>query len=86
MIITGAPVNGHEAAARASVVAEEVRQGATFQPQRFLIALGVFLAIVLAAIVTEGFGLDDSSKALYGLSGTILGLVVGFLGGEKPGA
>jgi hypothetical protein len=73
-----------EAAARASVVAENVRQGATFQSQRFLIALGVFLVIVLAAIATEGFGLDESPKALYGLAGAILGLIVGFLGGEKP--
>jgi hypothetical protein len=74
-----------EAAARASAVAEKVRQGVTFQPQRFLIALAVFLTIVVAAIVTESFGLNDSPKALFFLAGTILGLIVGFLGGEKPG-
>jgi hypothetical protein len=50
-----------------------------------LLALAVFVAIVLAAVVTDALKLETSPEALFGLAGTILGLVVGFLGGEKPG-
>jgi hypothetical protein len=46
-----------EAVARASIVAEEVRQGSTFQAGRFVIALAIFLVIVGAAIVTDGLEL-----------------------------
>jgi len=49
----------------------------------FLAALGVLLLFVLAAIVTEALDLADSSKALYGFATTILGIIVGLLGGEK---
>jgi VIT1/CCC1 family predicted Fe2+/Mn2+ transporter len=54
-----------------------------FKTTNFLVALGVLLFFVVAAIVTEAFDLTDSSKALYGFATTILGIIVGLLGGEK---
>jgi hypothetical protein len=74
-----------EVAKRANAVADDIRQGTKFQSGRFLLALAVFVAIVLAAVVTDALKLETSPEALFGLAGTILGLVVGFLGGEKPG-
>ena len=57
----------------------------TFRTGRFLGALAIFTAVVIAAIVTDATGLDDSSKALWGFGATIFGVVVGFLAGEKTG-
>lgn len=79
------PDKAGEAAKRANAVTDDIRQGTKFQSGRFLLALAVFVAIVLAAVITDALKLETSPEALYGLAGTILGLVVGFLGGEKPG-
>ena len=57
-----------------------------FNTGRFIGALVIFGAMVAAAIVTDGTGLDDSSKALWGFAATIFGVVVGFLAGEKSAA
>ncbi len=56
---------------------------AKFNTGRFIGAMVIFGAIVGCAIGTEAAGLADSEKALWGLAGTIFGVVVGFLGGEK---
>lgn len=54
-----------------------------FNKGRFVGALLLFAAIVVAAIITDAADIDDSSKALWGLAATVFGVVVGFLGGEK---
>lgn len=72
-----------EANARADSVANELLGGAAFNTGRFLIAAAIFLAIVVAAIISEAADLDESNEALFGLATTIFGVVVGFLGGEK---
>jgi hypothetical protein len=59
---------------------------AKFNAGRFIGAILIFAAIVGCAIGTDAAGLSDSEKALWGLAGTIFGVVVGFLGGEKVGA
>jgi hypothetical protein len=57
----------------------------TFNTGRFVGATIIFSLIVIAAITTDALGgMDDSSTALWGLTGTIFGVVVGFLAGEKP--
>jgi hypothetical protein len=79
------PNTATEAAARASAVTDEIRLG---------------IDVPVGAVPDRSEGLPrgrrggdrygrsrspTSPEALYGLAGTILGLVVGFLGGEKPG-
>jgi hypothetical protein len=54
-----------------------------FNARNFLFALAIFLAIVVAAVVTDALKLPDSSKALWGLAASIFGVIVGLLGGEK---
>lgn len=49
-------------------------------------ALGILALLVAAAVVTEAADLDRSSEALWGLTASVLGLVVGLLGGEKASA
>ena len=54
-----------------------------FRTERFIIAVLIFAAVVGGAVAADATGLPDSSKALYGFSASIFGLVVGLLGGEK---
>jgi hypothetical protein len=57
--------------------------GGEFKAGRFLIAVVILVAFVVAAIWTDAAGIDDSSKALYGFATTIMGVIVGLLAGEK---
>jgi hypothetical protein len=57
--------------------------GDTFKGLNLLIAVGILAVFVAAAVITDATGVDDSSKALFGLSTTILGVIVGLLGGER---
>ena len=75
-----------EADSRTSAVLDDKPAAPLFRTDRFLVALGIFLAILAAAIVADATNLDDSSKALYGFATTIFGLVVGLISGEKPSA
>lgn len=71
------------AESKARDVTEQVRESSTFQAGRFLIALAIFALIAAGGLIADVANLDDSSKALYGFAATILGVIVGFLGGEK---
>jgi hypothetical protein len=55
-----------------------------FKPWRVVIAFAIFGALVAGAIATDATGLDSSSTALYGFAGSVFGIIVGFLGSEKP--
>lgn len=57
--------------------------GGGFHAGRFLIAVLILAGFVVGAVITDAKGVDDSSKALYGFATTILGVIVGLLGGEK---
>jgi hypothetical protein len=58
-----------------------------FNAGRFFGAVVIWALIVAAAITTDAVGgMDDSTTALWALAGTIFGVVVGFLGGEKTAA
>ncbi len=50
---------------------------------RLLYALGLLAVLIGAAIATEAGDLQKSSDALWGLTASVLGLVVGLLAGEK---
>jgi hypothetical protein len=68
---------------KAREVTEQVRESSTFQTGRFLVALAIFALIAAGGLIADIADLADSSKALYGFAATILGVIVGFLGGEK---
>jgi VIT1/CCC1 family predicted Fe2+/Mn2+ transporter len=72
-----------EAAERSTRAISAASTEPQFKATNFLVALGVLLFFVLAAIVAEAVDLADSSRALYGFATTILGIIVGLLGGEK---
>jgi len=50
---------------------------------RLLFALGLLGVLAGAAVATEAAELEKSSDALWGLTVSVLGLIVGLLGGEK---
>ncbi|MEX5258547.1 hypothetical protein [Kocuria arenosa] len=54
----------------------------TFHAGRFAIAAKLLILFVGGAVATDILSYDDSSKALWGFSTTVLGLIAGFLGGE----
>ena len=72
-----------EAVTRANAVSEQLGETKEFQTGRFLVALAILIAFIAAAIITDATGLPDSSKALWGLAATSLGIIVGLLGGES---
>lgn len=57
-----------------------------FKPGRFFGAVLLFAVIVAGGITTEALELDKSSDALWALSATVFGVVVGFLAGERSAA
>jgi hypothetical protein len=56
------------------------------QWNRLVAALAILGILVAAAVGAEAADLDKSSDALWGLTSSVLGLVVGLLGGEKASA
>src|SRR5215207_6629461 len=72
-----------EAAGRAAEAIDAASTTQQFKATNFLVALGVLLFFVIAAIVTEALDLDESSVALFGFAAITLGIIVGLLGGEK---
>ena len=72
------------AASVAAYAAHEARgKGKRFNTRNFLIAAAMFFAIVALGVVTEMMGLKTSTQALWGLAGSIFGVIVGLLGGEQ---
>ncbi|HET9110344.1 MAG TPA: hypothetical protein VFN78_05930 [Ktedonobacterales bacterium] len=72
------------AAEVAAHAAHEARgKGKRFTTRNFLIAAAMFFAIVALGAVTELMGLKASTQALWGLAGSIFGVIVGLLGGEQ---
>jgi uncharacterized membrane protein HdeD (DUF308 family) len=55
----------------------------TLRLDRLLFALGLLAVLAGAAVATEAADLQRSSDALWGLTVSVLGLVVGLLAGEK---
>jgi hypothetical protein len=72
------------AAQSVSDVEAEILRARRFMPWRVVFAFAVFGALVAGAIVADAEGLDDSTSALYGFAGSVFGVIVGFLGSEKP--
>jgi hypothetical protein len=54
-----------------------------FHSGRFIVALLIFVALVVGGAVTDALNLAASSGAFFGLAGSILGTVIGFIGSEK---
>jgi hypothetical protein len=52
----------------------------------FLIALGLLILFLVVALLVDIFNWADDSSAYTGLVGTVLGAVLGFIGGEASGA
>ena len=81
-------VDDTQAAARAAQTLDELKtevvRAREFKPWRVVAAIVIFGALVVGAIVTDAAGLVTSSAALYGFAGSVFGIVVGFLGSEKP--
>lgn len=75
--------SAEESVTRANAVSEQLGETREFKKGRFLVALAVLIAFIAAAIFTEVTNLPESSKALWGLAATILGVIVGLLGGES---
>jgi hypothetical protein len=69
--------------AKAAEVTSQLLGGASFNTGRFFVALGIFGALLGAAIGTDIANLKSSPTALYALATTVFGVVVGFLGSEK---
>jgi len=74
----------NEANVRTAAVANELLGGPKFNTGRFVITVVIFAAIVGAAVWTEAANLSTSPGVLFGFAGSLFGIVVGFLGGEKP--
>jgi hypothetical protein len=70
-----------QAARGVSLIGRE--SGQQFQVGRFIAAVIIFAAVAGAALGADAAGLGDSSKALYGFAASILGVIVGVLGGES---
>jgi hypothetical protein len=68
---------------KATEVTKQLLGGTTFNTGRFLVAVGIFVVLLGAAIWTDADHLKDSPTALYALATTVFGVVVGFLGAEK---
>ncbi len=62
----------------------EISRARRFMPGRVVFAFAVFGALVGGAIAVDAAGLDDSATALFGFAGAVFGVIVGFLGSEKP--
>ena len=81
-------LHGHAANERARAGARTVSKGLAAKPPfywgRFLGAIAIFAALVGGGIVTDVLNHSASSGALFGFAGTALGVVVAFLGVEKP--
>lgn len=81
-------LHGDLAQERARAGARSVTKGLATGPRfywgRFLGALAIFAALVAGGIVTDVLNHSGSSGALFGFAGTALGVVVAFLGVEKP--
>ena len=58
-------------------------QTQTLRLDRLLAALGLLAVLAAAAVGTEAADLETSSEALWGMTVSVLGLVVGLLSGEK---
>jgi hypothetical protein len=80
------PTNpGADAAAQAQDAVNQLLGGSTFNTGRFVIAFGIFAALVGAGIGCEASHLTASSGTLFGFAGAIFGIVTAFLGSEKGG-
>jgi len=76
-----------DVATKASALAAAAKGTAAttkFHANRMLVALAFVMAFVGAGIGTEAAGLNNSSKALFGLGSTAFGIIVGIVTGEKP--
>jgi len=72
------------ASAKAEAITNELLGGSSFNTGRFLVALLIFAVLLGGAIATDAVELKSSPAALYALATTVFGVVVGFLGSEKP--
>lgn len=78
----GAEALEREAGERAKAVTGSTGKG-RLHAGRLAGALAIVVVLVGVAIAAEALGLDESSKALFGLATTAFGIVVGLLTGER---
>lgn len=83
--LQAAPLEPDAAQARASEMADSAAGGASstqFHTGRFIGAVVIFgILLGLAVVADDRHWASDPSK-LYDLAGTVLGVILGFLGGE----
>jgi hypothetical protein len=56
-----------------------------FHTGRFLGALAIFAALLALAVLADAESWVSDTSALYGMATTVLGVIVGLLGGENAG-
>jgi hypothetical protein len=71
------------ASAAATGVSKSLLGSSKFNGTRFMVAFGIFLALLGIAIGCDASNLTSSTTAVYGLVSSIFGVIVGLLGGEK---
>jgi hypothetical protein len=90
------PGTAAEATARAEVLAQPAAQAAakvaaqpgakvSIQTMPFLIAFGLFFLLLAIAIFLDWKNVVDDPKVYSGMVTTVLGAVIGFLGGDAAG-
>jgi hypothetical protein len=84
MLKTTPPDTQAAIASTSKEAADELLGDKTFNTVRFLVATGIFVVLVIAAVATDVADLKSSPAALYALATTVFGIVVGFLSAEKP--
>jgi len=89
MTALASPPPAHSAASAAHATAEarttvnQLLGGSSFNTGRFIIALGIFCALVGGGIATEATHLSTAAGTLFGFAGAVFGVVTAFLGSEK---
>lgn len=70
-------------AASKSAAAVLPATGTTFNAGRFVIALGIFVALIVGGAVSDAANMTASSAAFFSFAGSVFGVVTAFLGAEK---
>jgi hypothetical protein len=75
-----------EAASRASTEGGDLAQATRGEKEyhfgRILVAFALFFVLLGVSILCDANDWVDDPKVLYGMATTVLGIIVGFLGGE----
>ena len=74
---------GATAKVMAQGAVDQLLGGPSFNTGRFVIAIGIFVALAGGGIACEATHLTTSTGTLFGFAGAVFGIVTAFLGSEK---